>query len=213
MSIEVSGSSQFLDNLLEDVEKQVRHLIEEAEKRAESKSRQTDEQIEKLYAQAEIRKKEEQEKADRRHRQNLKVALRREELRIRENWNKRLLDQAEEKVLEIRKTDAYSWVLKDWVLEAVLGLSVAEVEINGAPRERELLTPEFLSEQEKELLKKWNLKVKIHLADDKALSLPGIMVKEKQGRLVFNNQLKTRILRKQSELRQRIYHRLFEDKQ
>jgi vacuolar-type H+-ATPase subunit E/Vma4 len=211
MSKEITGSSHFLERITGEADLQAQRMLEEARQAAEIQAEKTEKQIEELQAEQERRKLQEQERADRKLHQNVNVAFRKEELKLQEEMNRSLLDQARQDVMALRDSDGYLPVLKQWILEALIGLSVSSVELEGGSRERQLLTPSVLKELEGNAKSRWNLKVTLSLSENQALRDAGIIAREKGGRLVFNNLLETRMLRKRSDLRQQIYQSLFEE--
>ncbi len=210
MKKEVTGSREFLDEILTHAHTEAEELVSQAEKRAESRKKSALAQEESLMREAEKQLEEERKRLEKLSDQKISSEIRRKELQLRDRFMSEALDYTREKLIGMTATEEYSSVLADWVLEGVLGLDVETVELNGRVREREIMTDEWLREQEKRLKKEFGRDVRISLSSDAPLIGAGVVAKQKGGRLVYNNQIDTRLLRKQSELRKAIYEELFE---
>ena len=210
MKKEVTGSREFLDEILTHAHVEADELVTQAEKRAESRKNSALAQEEALMREAEKQLEEERKRLEKLSDQKISSEIRRKELQLRDRFMTEALDRTREKLLGMTATEEYSAVLADWVLEGVLGLDAKTVELNGRVREREIMTDEWLREQEKRLKNEFGREVEISLSFDAPLIGAGVVAKQKGGRLVYNNQIDTRLLRKQSELRKAIYEELFE---
>ena len=210
MKKEVTGSREFLDEILTQAQAEVAELVSRAGKRAESRKKAGLSQKEALMREAEKQLEEERKRLEKLSEQKISSEIRRKELLLRDRFMSDALARTREKLLEITETGEYSDILADWVLEGALGLDTESVELNGRKRERDIMTAEWLMAQEKRLKKDYGRDVELSLSAGPPLLGAGVVAHQKGGRLVYNNQIDTRLLRKQSELRKAIYEELFE---
>jgi vacuolar-type H+-ATPase subunit E/Vma4 len=208
---EVSGSREFLDEILLNARREADELISQAEEQANARREGA------LFQEASLRKSTESQLERERHRgekqadQKIAGEIRRKELLLRDRFMKEALGLAREKLIALTETEKYEPFLADWVLEGALGLDVAEAEVNGRKRERGIMTGPWLRKQEERLEADFGRKIKLTLSDDPPLLSAGVQIRQKKGRLMYNNQIETRLLRKQSDIRKLIYQELFEE--
>jgi vacuolar-type H+-ATPase subunit E/Vma4 len=100
----------------------------------------------------------------------------------------------------------YRAVLRCWIVEAARGLDVDAAEVNAGAAERELIDEALLREA-MDLLGN-----KVALTESKAdpLGGQGVVLTSVDGRMAFNNQVRTRIQRRQREIQGLIHEALFE---
>ena len=103
----------------------------------------------------------------------------------------------------------YRSVLVNWITEAAVGLGAESARINASEKERALISDHMLSEIARRIQKNTGKQVSLTLSDAKPLQSQGVVLTAADGRTAFNNQVKTRILRKQREIRTLIYDTLF----
>ncbi len=211
MNKEVTGSREFLEEILVKARGEAEDLISRAQAQAEARKKAARSQETSLLKAADDQLEQEKARAEKGADQRISGEIRRKELLLRDRFMKDALVLAREKLLALSGTDEYESILADWVLEGALGLDVPEAEVNGRKREREIMTGPWLRKQEQRLEKEFGRKVKLTLSGEPPLLGAGVLVKQRGGRLVFNNQIETRLLRKQSELRKVIYRELFEE--
>ncbi len=211
MNKEISGSREFLDEILLNARREADELISQAEEQATSRREGALSQEATLRKSTESQLEQERLRAEKQADQKIAGEIRRKELLLRDRFMKDALVMAREKLIALTESDEYEPLLADWVLEGALGLDVAEAEVNGRKRERDIMTENWLRKQEERLETDFGRKVKLTLSADPPLLSPGVLIRQKKGRLVYNNQIETRLLRKQSDLRKIIYQELFEE--
>ena len=108
----------------------------------------------------------------------------------------------------------YRDVLVNWIAEAAIGLDVESAEINASPKELLLIGEELLSKAKDKIGKQTSKQITLALSNASPLESQGVVLTSSDGRIAFNNQVETRLLRKQREIRTMIYNELFtEDKE
>jgi vacuolar-type H+-ATPase subunit E/Vma4 len=121
------------------------------------------------------------------------------------------MDKVEKKLSLMIDNTNYRAVLEDWIVEAVIGLGAESALLNASEKERALIERNLLSETAEKVFAKTGSKVTLQLTSDLPLKSQGIVLTAANGRTAFNNQVKTRISRKEREIQMKIYKTLFAD--
>ena len=103
----------------------------------------------------------------------------------------------------------YRSVLVNWITEAAIGLGAESAHINASEKERALINDHMLSEIARNIQKRTGKQASLTISDAKPLLFQGVVLTAADGRTAFNNQVRTRMLRKQREIRMLIYNALF----
>ena len=140
---------------------------------------------------------------------SIKVEKKRIALQIREKLINTVIDKVRVKISEKAETDAYKEILKGWILEASVGLGEIEVEVNGSKRELEIMTEDYIKDVEKQYHDLTGGKIKINKSSANPLFAQGIVLTSLNHKTAFNNQVPTRLLRYQSEMRKTIHSEFF----
>ena len=130
-------------------------------------------------------------------------------IRVRDTVMQNIMDRAEKKLSSMTGEENYRSVLTNWITEAAIGLGAESALINASEEERALINDHMLSEITRKIKKQTGRQISLTLSDAKPLQSQGIVLTAADGRTAFNNQVKTRMLRKQREIRTLIYNTLF----
>ena len=139
------------------------------------------------------------------------VEKRRLALRIREKIISEIMSRVKQQLAALITGPGYAETLAGWILEAAIGLNSREATVNASLKEREFINGKMLSEVEKKTAELTSRKVKLQLVGGEPLRHQGVVLTSMDGRTAFNNQVQTRLLRYQSEIRKMIYDTLFKD--
>ena len=120
-----------------------------------------------------------------------------------------ILERVEEELHALVKDTRYRDILLNWVAEAASGLNADAAVISASGDELAYMDKAFLSEAEKKVKSYMGSRVTLSLSTKPQNRLQGIVLTAKDGRTAFNNQVRTRIARRQREIRKRIYDMLF----
>ena len=93
----------------------------------------------------------------------------------------------------------------------MIGLGVEKAEVNATAEEKKIINARLLSNAEKKIGEITGNRVSIVISKAPALSSQGVVLTSVDGRIAFNNQVATRLLRKQRAIRSLIYERLFNE--
>ena len=105
-------------------------------------------------------------------------------------------------------TGEYRRMLAGWIAEAAIGLGEAEAEVNASAAERAVIDAALLAEAERDALESAGRKVRLTLSGGPPLLGQGVVLTSTNGRVAYNNQVATRLLREQSRIRSLIQEAL-----
>ena len=202
---------EIIRGIEQDSEKEVSSIIAEAEKEAVQRLAGAESQAERILSEA-AEKAEAQAAVIRRNGES-KAALekRKYSLKLRDKAIQETLALAAKICAELKTAPEYPALLSGWIVEAALGLSAESAEINASKDELEIITGPFLRAAEEEVFRLSGQKVRLCKKDGDPLPAQGVVLTASEGRVAYNNQVPTRFLRAQTEIRKRIYQPLFKD--
>jgi vacuolar-type H+-ATPase subunit E/Vma4 len=184
-------------------------IIKDAETQAAEKRRHSEKKIESLLNDAQKKAKEQAEIAKKKIISTAEREVKRCSMRVRDSIVQDIMDRVEKKLSSITGDENYRSVLVNWITEAAIGLGAESARINASEEERALLNDHILSEIARSIQKQTGKQASLTLSDEKPLKSQGIILTAADGRTAFNNQVRTRMLRKQREIRMLIYNTLF----
>ena len=184
-----------------DARTEEQEIIKQAEKQAVEKRKYAEKKIESVLEDARKEAQEQAEAAKKKIFSGLKLELKRRSMRIQDSIMQEVKDKAEQKINSMTNETSYREVLINWITEAAIGLDTDSAQINALEKERTLINDQLISETEQKIQTKTGRKITLRLADAVALRRQGVVVTAADGRTAYNNQVKTRIQRKEREIR------------
>jgi len=121
----------------------------------------------------------------------------------------RIMDRVEERFGSMIDEPDYRTTLTNWVVEAAIGLEADAAQVNASHRERPLIDAAMLQRVAERVRAQTGKQVTLTLSEGPPLKGQGVILTTMDGRMAFNNQVRTRMLRKQREIQKQIYDRLF----
>lgn len=202
---------EIIQGIEADAEEEARGIEREAEEYSKQR-------IALAKAQGEALKKEARERVESqsaliRKNSESKIVMekRKSALKLRDRVLQETLDLARKRCRDLIDTPRYGEILLDWIVEAALGLSADKAEVNASLKELPLITEELLKKAEGEYHKLTGKKISLSKREGDPLPGQGVVLTAGDGRLAYNNQVSTRFLRHQTEIRKLIYQSLFEE--
>ena len=186
-------------------------IIKEAKKQAAEKRKYSDKRIEALLNDAHSEAQKQAEAIKRKMLSAVELELKRHSMSVRSALIQEIMNRVEDKLASMTGDENYRSVLINWIVEAFVGLGVQAAEINASQKERALINDSLLSEVKEKIRVETNKQAQLTLSDAEPLKSQGVVLTAADGRTAFNNQVKTRMLRKQSELRKLIYNAVLAD--
>jgi vacuolar-type H+-ATPase subunit E/Vma4 len=187
--------------IAQDAAAEAERILGEAEKAAEDRTRGARDQAQALIQQAESKAEEQAERVRAQSDSSLRMERRRISLKLQEQAVQEVLNRVRRRLAEMIGTREYRDVLLAWIVEAAIGLGAAEAAVNASAAERKQIDRKLLQEAESKVRELTGKKVSLKLAEGDPLIPQGVVLKAADGRMEFNNQVATRLLRRQSEVR------------
>jgi vacuolar-type H+-ATPase subunit E/Vma4 len=184
-------------------------IIKEAEAQAAEKRQHSEKKIESLLNDAREKAKEQAETAKNKIISAAEREVKRSFMRTQDSIVQDIMYRVEKKLSTMTGGENYISVLINWITEAAIGLGAESARINASEEERALINDHMLSEIAKEILKQTGKQTSLTLSDAKPLLSQGVVLTAADGRTAFNNQVRTRMLRKQRVIRTLTYNTLF----
>lgn len=197
----------------EDARAEEKQLLEEAQQRAGEKKAYAEKKVESILADA---RKDGQSQADNvKHRiiSGAELEVKRLSMHARDAVMQEITGRVEAKLGSMIGNADYKSVLTDWIAEAAAGLGADSAQVNASDREKPLIDDRLLSQAAQKAAERTGKPVTLALSDARPLKAQGAVLTAADGRTAFNNQVKTRMMRRQREIRTLIYNTLFADDQ
>jgi vacuolar-type H+-ATPase subunit E/Vma4 len=136
---------------------------------------------------------------------------RRTHLKLQEQAVQEVLSRVRRQLAGMIGTQEYREVLLAWIVEGAIGLDVEQATVNASAPERKKIDKRLLQDAQGKIAELTGRKVSLTLADGGPLIPQGVVLKAADGRVEFNNQVATRLLRRQSEIRKMIQDMLWKN--
>ncbi len=187
-------------------------IVEEAQKQTDEKIKYNAKKVESIIKEAETSAFEQAEQVKKKVMSSLRLELQRLSLNIRNEVMKNIQKKVESKFSSMIGNDNYKTILKNWIIEAAIGLDVPAAVINASEKELPLISESMIAEVVQTVNQKTGKQVSLKLSKESPMNFQGVVLTSENGNMAFNNQIKTRMLRKEREIRMAIYNALFTDK-
>ncbi len=202
----------------EGKEKLIREIENNARAEAENILKQARETAEQKVASAESRAqrllKESEERAEARIEQirqhtesTLRIRKKRIFLKQSEEIIGNIFERVKKEIASRVGSDEYGEVLKNWIIEAAVGLGTESAVVSVSPPEKDYLTPAYLESAGKRILDLTGVSVDIDVSDGRERE-PGVRALSKDGRLEYRNQVSTRLKRNDMNYRKLVRNKL-----
>jgi vacuolar-type H+-ATPase subunit E/Vma4 len=142
---------------------------------------------------------------------SVNIEIRRNSMKMQEDVIREVLRRVESEMAGRLPAPAYRDILVAWIAEAALGLGAPKALVNASAPEKRLLDRQILALASKRASSLAGQSTEIVLDDASPLASQGVLVTAGDGRTAYNNQVKTRIMRKKTEIRNLIHDELFAD--
>ena len=198
-----------IEGIAQDAQGEALRLVQEAEKSAAERRAATAQQAEGILEEARRKSAEQAEALRRQAASSAKMETKRIALRVREQAARQVLERARERLEQMIGSTEYREILLGWIVEAAVGLGQTEAAVNASAPELPLLDARLLAEAERRAGELSGRTVRLTKAEGEPLAGQGVVLTGRGGRLAYNNQVSTRLLRRQMEVRKMIYEGLW----
>jgi vacuolar-type H+-ATPase subunit E/Vma4 len=223
----LEAAGELIAGIDADARAESERLLKEAHKAARERVEAAEAQSERLLEEARTKSEAQAENVRARMRSSMRMEQKRATLKVREEALRGVLQAARNRLAALAAprrsskgadTDPpgggeapgadYRQILLGWIVEAAIGINVPEAEVNVSQEERRVLDDKLLREAERTVKELTGRKVTLKAAEGNPLVGQGVVLRSADGRLEFNNQVSTRLLRLQSEIRKIVFEAL-----
>jgi vacuolar-type H+-ATPase subunit E/Vma4 len=205
------GKAELISGIESDARIEEEEIIKEAEKQAAEKRKYSEKKIEALLNDARSEAQRQSEAVMRKMLSAVDLELKRHSMSDRSALIQDIMNRVENKLNSMTGDEDYRSILINWITEAFVGLGVEAAQINASEKERALIDDRLLSEVKEKIRMQTNKQAQLKLSDAEPLKSQGVVLTASDGRTAFNNQVRTRMLRNQREIRTLIYSAVLAD--
>jgi vacuolar-type H+-ATPase subunit E/Vma4 len=207
------GKAALIAGIESDAQAEEERIIKEAEKQAAEKRQYAEKKAEAILSESRQQAEEQAKAIKSRMLSDADSEIKRTFLKQQDVIMQDIIGQAEKRMASMIDDPDYRNILVNWIAEAAVGLDVESAQINASQKERLLIDEKLLSEVKEKIQKDSGKTVKLTLSQLNPLENQGVVLTATNGRIAFNNQVKTRFSRSQRKIRMIIYNTLFSDNQ
>jgi vacuolar-type H+-ATPase subunit E/Vma4 len=187
-------------------------ILKEAEKQAAEKRSYAEKKVESMLEDAQKEAAQQADKIKKKMASSVELELKRRSLNVRGEVMRDIMSRIENKFGSMMSDGNYKAILASWLTEAAIGLDAKSAYINASEMELAFVDEQLISQVSEEVREKTGKQISLQLTKAPPLKNQGVVLTAQDGRTAFNNQVKTRMLRKEREIRMAIYDALFTDK-
>jgi vacuolar-type H+-ATPase subunit E/Vma4 len=204
-----SDATHLVARILADARAEAARVVEEASRTAALRSATAADEGRAAERQARERAAERLAVLERNTVSRINVEARRARLRVRDRMVKETQDAARARLAAMIGTAEYRRMLVGWIAEAAVGLGEPEAEVNASAPEKARIDAQLLAEAERDVHESVGREVRLRVSAAQPLLGQGVVLNSLNGRLAYNNQVATRLLREQARIRALIHGALF----
>ena len=209
--IAASDSASIISGIEADALAEEQKIIKEAQDSVAEKKKYAEQKIESILNDAHKEAQAKVEALKKKNISGIQLELKRRSLNMKDVVMRNILDRAEKKLDSMINDAQYRSILINWITEAAIGLGAESALINASEKEFTLINDQLISEVQEKIRNKTGKQINLQLSKEAPLKSQGVVLTAADGRTAFNNQVRTRMLRKEREIRMTIYDTLFTD--
>lgn len=209
---ETPNGAAIISGIEADALAEERQIIKDAETQAAEKKAYTQKKIESILNEAQKEGMEQSEKLKKKILSSVQLEVRRSSLNVRGQVLKEVLSRVEQKFQSLIHDNCYKSILTSWITEAAIGLDAVSAKISASEDELPMINFDLISEVTEKVREKTGKHIVLQLSKGPAWDSQGIVLTSDDGRTAYNNQVRTRMLRKERDIRMSIYNALFTDR-
>ncbi len=211
MEIGEQVNNELIKGIENDARNEAQSIIAAAEEIAANRRTSGKLQLDSIMKEAQENAKQRVIEIKRNNGSTIVMETRRLHLKVRDQIINQILKLVKEGLRRMAGTPEYTAVLQDWIMEAAIGLNLDRASVNASEIERDRIDGQTLKRAEKELKALTGREIRLEIASEPPLPGQGIVLTSPDKRIAFNNQVATRLLRYQSEIRKMISRELFNE--
>jgi vacuolar-type H+-ATPase subunit E/Vma4 len=211
MDDQTKNKLELIKGIEKDAQEEARRIVDEAQKETEDRNKAARVQEESILKEAKNKAQAQAEAIDRLNKSTIHVETRRIVLKKRGEILKDIMSRVEQRLAGKIGEKGYKDLLVNWIVEAAMGLNAEQAVVNASREERKLIARDVLQAAESKIEAFINKKVELTVSTEAEPVAQGVILYTTDKTMAFNNQIPTRLLRYQSEIRKLIFDELFKD--
>ena len=213
MEVSSQGQASLIASIESDVQAEEAKILQDAVEQVSQREQYTDKKIESMSNEARQKAAGQGEMIRSKAISQAELEIKRRRLRARNEIICRIMSMVEQKLGLMISNDMYREVLIGWIVEAALALNINTATISASAEERAVIDESLIDEVRARIQQSGSRSMTIRLADEPASALQGIILTTENGRMAYNNQVKTQLLRRQRDIQRLIHDTLFVEEQ
>ncbi len=205
------GKEALISSIETDAQAEVDKIVQAARDRAQEKMDYTRKKVESILQDAREKVAEQADAIKRKIISSVDLEIKRRSLQVQNVIVADIQDRVMSAMAAKVKTAKYAKILEAWIVEAAAGLGAESATVNAPTRERKLLTKTMLDKAAAQVKKQTGQAMTLTLSKAEPLEHQGVILTSEDGRTAFNNQVETRLLRNQRQIKRLIHNTLFAD--
>lgn len=203
------GKDALISGIEADARSEEERLVKEAETQADEKIKYARKKAESLLSEARDKATAQGEAIKHKAISEAEREIKRRALHLRDTLMQDIVAQARVKLASLVDDPGYRAILADWITEAAIGLGAEGARVNASARELALIDESLLAGVAQRVRTQTGKPVTLTISDAGPLESQGVVLTTLDGRMAFNNQVITRISRKQRDIQRLIYDAVF----
>lgn len=204
------GSIDFLDTILADAKAQAESIVGDANGVALQKEAKAKIEMEELANSFASKFEDEKKRLVKNSNNSIEMEKRKFDLALGDQIITDSIQLALKKLEDFALTPEYASVVRRLIVEGIYGIGRTDLILSISQAEEKIVTKEFLNEIATTLSKEVGRSIQLELSP-LWLRKQGVMVADREGRVVYDNQFETRLIRYQSEIRKAVYQVISKD--
>jgi vacuolar-type H+-ATPase subunit E/Vma4 len=204
-----NDTKALIEGIESDAKSEADQLLREARQKAEERMKYARKQADSILNDAAEKANRQSKAARQKILSGVEIEVRRKSMQIKDRIMGEILNQVRGTLEKLVAKEEYRGILLQWIVEAGLGLGAEKAFVNASKREKEIIDSGLLARAAGKVEEFSGRHVEFTLSDLPPLGAQGVVLYSEDGKTAFNNQVSTRILRKQRKIRDVIYTRLF----
>jgi len=204
-----NDTKALIEGIESDAKSEADQLLREARQKAEERMKYARKQADSILNDAAEKADRQSKAAQQKILAGVEIEVRRKSMQSKDRIMGEILNQVRGKLEKLVENEEYREILLQWIVEAGLGLGAEKAFVNASKREKEIIDSGLMACASGKVEEFSGRHVEFTLSDLPPLGAQGVVLYSEDGKTAFNNQVSTRILRKQQKIRDVIYTRLF----
>jgi len=201
---------QIIDAILSEAETEADQVRSESEQEIASRRESAKSRVARIKQDAEKRAAEQAKSIIARMDSRIASMQRRNRLELQAKAYRMVTREVRKRLWDMTGTPEYRDILAGWIAEAAIGLNTSSASVRSS-RDEQKIAAAVMEDASREAEQITGDAVTLTQSSDAPLSGQGVSLTAADGRTAFNNQVDTRLIRYESEIRKIIYNSLFRE--